>query len=396
MPEAITKSIDGADYERCLIELKDKGDARYGICMDAYKQHHEKDPETGGWVRKKGHTKNEKGEWIVKNFKGFDDWIEVFRTGTHTDSAGNTKDWKEDDLKKISKNYNPEKNEAPIVIGHPDDNAPAYGWIEKTKTEGGILWAKFKDVIPEFADMVKKGMFKKRSISLSPGLDLRHIGFLGATPPAVKGLADLKFNKNEETTTFEFEEKQHKSVKAKKEEKTMKFMDFVEIFKFWKKLEKDPDADFGIPGGGDDQKSFTEADIEAAKKTGAEAERKKAETEFTEKERQAKGEAHTKEISDFCDTLVKDGKIPPSWVDLGLVEFAKCLDSETEISFSEKGEKKSPGTWFKNFLEGLEKSKIFQELATKEKTGQSADFAEAKKDQETGESIAAKVNPAKE
>lgn len=176
----------------------------------------------------------------------------------------------------------------------------------------------------------------------------------------------------------------------------MKFMDFVEIFKFWKKLETDPDADFGIPGGGNDQKSFTEADIEAAKKTGAEAERKKAETEFTEKERQAKGEAHTKEISDFCDTLIKDGKIPPSWVDLGLVEFAKCLDSETEISFSEKGEKKSPGVWFKNFLEGLEKSKIFQELATKEKTGQSADFAEAKKDQETGESIAAKVNPAKE
>ena len=328
------------------------------------------------------------------DFKGFDDWIEVFRTGTHTDSAGNTKDWKENDLKKIAENYNPEKNEAPIVIGHPTDSSPAYGWVEKVKIEGGILWAKFKNVIPEFTDMVKKGLFKKRSISLYPDLTLRHIGFLGTTPPAVKGLADLKFSEDEEAITFEFKEEKHKSAKAKKEEK-MTFKDFMEIFKFWKEAEKNPDMqlpDTKGKGTGNGDKTFTEADIEAAKKTGGEAERKKAETEFAEKEHTAKREARTKEISDFCDTLVKEGKIPPSWVDSGLVEFVNSLDSEAEISFSEKGEKKSPADWFKSFLEGFEKSKIFQELATKEKAGQSSDFAEAKKEQEAGESIAAKVN----
>lgn len=332
----------------------------------------------------------------MKNFKGFDDWIEVFRTGTHTDSAGNIRDWKEDDLKKISENYNPEKNEAPIVIGHPADNAPAYGWVEKVKTEGGILWAKFKDVIPEFSDMVKKGLFKKRSISLSPDLALRHIGFLGAMPPAVKGLSDLKFSNDKDTITFEFKEEKHKSAKAKKkEEKAMTFKDFTEMFKFWKEAEKDPDMQLpgnnsqGTPSGGD--KSFTEADIEAAKKAGAEAERKKAETEFAEKDRTAKREAHTKEISDFCEGLVKDGKIPPSWVDSGLVSFMQSLDVEAEIEFSE-GAKKSPLKYFQEFLEGFGKSSIFQELATKEKAGESADFAEAKKAQETGESIAAKVN----
>jgi len=332
----------------------------------------------------------------MKDFKGFDDWIEVFRTGTHTDSAGNTKDWTEDDLEEIAKNYNPEKNEAPIVIGHPTESSPAYGWVEKIKEESGILWAKCKDVIPEFTDMVKKGLFKKRSISLYPDFTLRHIGFLGATPPAVKGLADLKFSEDEGAMLFEFVEK-HKIAASKKEEEIMTFKDFMEIFKFWKEAEDNPDIQ--LPGGNSQKaapggdKVFTEADIEAAKKTGAEAERKKADTEFAEKERTAKREAHRKEISDFCEALVKDGKIPPSWVDSGLIEFISRLDSETEISFSEKGEKKSLADWFKSFLEGFEKSSIFQELATKEKAGESSDFAEAKKDQAMGEEIAAKVNP---
>lgn len=57
MPEAIAQGEDGADYERCLKELAHRADARYGICMNAYKQHHEKDLKTGKWRRKKGHIK---------------------------------------------------------------------------------------------------------------------------------------------------------------------------------------------------------------------------------------------------------------------------------------------------------------------------------------------------
>ena len=44
------------------------------------------------------------------------------------------------------------------------------------------------------------------------------------------------------------------------------------------------------------------------------------------------------------------------------------------------------------FLGGLCQSPIFTELATKERAGDAARFAEAKKDKELGESIAAKVN----
>ncbi len=120
--------------------------------------------------------------------------FEIFKTGTHTSDKGITKDYTEDDLNFIATSYNPSENEAPIVIGHPADNAPAYGWIESLKVVGDKLIAKAKDVIPEFKEAVQKGLYKKRSISLDKDGKLRHVGFLGAAAPAVKGLADIQFS----------------------------------------------------------------------------------------------------------------------------------------------------------------------------------------------------------
>ncbi len=131
-------------------------------------------------------------------------WVEVFRAGEQTDSAGNKRAWSPSDLEKIVKNYNAKNHEAPVVVGHPKDNAPAFGWVEELKTDGKTLFAKFKQLIPEFIDAVKRGLYKKRSISLYPDFTLRHIGFLGAVPPAIKGLADIKFSEND-SITIEFD-----------------------------------------------------------------------------------------------------------------------------------------------------------------------------------------------
>ncbi len=120
-------------------------------------------------------------------------WIEIFKAGRQTDSAGNTREWTEQDLDKVVEQYNSGSHDAPIVVGHPEHNSPAFGWVESLKREGKLLYAKFKEVMPEFADLVKAGTYKKRSISLYPDLTLRHIGFLGGMPPAVKGLADIAF-----------------------------------------------------------------------------------------------------------------------------------------------------------------------------------------------------------
>lgn len=136
------------------------------------------------------------------------DWFEIFKTGKHTSANGVTKDFTVDDCQKIVDNYNSNitNHEAPIVIGHPKDNDPAYGWIEELKLVGEKILAKPKQVVKEFAEAVEQGLFKKRSVSLYPDLTLRHVGFLGAVPPAIKGLADIKFNDEKEAEQYDFSE----------------------------------------------------------------------------------------------------------------------------------------------------------------------------------------------
>jgi len=130
-------------------------------------------------------------------------WIEVFRTGTHTDSAGNARTWTEADLDMIVSQTTASGHEPPVVVGHPADNAPAFGWVESLKRSGPVLMAKLKQVAAEFEEAVKEGRYKKRSISLYPDLTLRHLGWLGGMPPAVKGLADVAFAEGA-ATTIEF------------------------------------------------------------------------------------------------------------------------------------------------------------------------------------------------
>lgn len=128
--------------------------------------------------------------------------FEIFRTGTHTSLNGQTKDFSESDLDTIAASYNPTEHEAPIVIGHPETNAPAFGWIENIKRVGDRLIAFPKQVNNEFSELVKSGAFKKRSISITPDLKLNHVGFLGAAAPAVKGLKDVEFSENQDEQEF--------------------------------------------------------------------------------------------------------------------------------------------------------------------------------------------------
>jgi len=134
-----------------------------------------------------------------------DEWDLVFRAGKHTDSSGNTRNWTTDDLDKIVCSFNPAVHEPPLVIGHPADNAPAFGWVAGIKREGTGLYLKYKDVANEFKDWAAKKLFKKKSIALYPDGSLRHIGYLGAMPPAIKGLPDFAFNDGDRGTAITYE-----------------------------------------------------------------------------------------------------------------------------------------------------------------------------------------------
>lgn len=135
--------------------------------------------------------------------------FEVFKAGTHTDANGNTQEWSQQDLELIVEKYNnqpdTDKHLAPVVIGHPEDNLPAYGWVESLKLEGDKVLATLTELQDEFVEWLDKGLYKTRSISLYEDLKLRHIGFLGAVPPAIKGLElnEIKYSEKP-MKVFEF------------------------------------------------------------------------------------------------------------------------------------------------------------------------------------------------
>lgn len=131
----------------------------------------------------------------MKNISG---WMEIFRSGTHTSMEGNTTEYSEDDLDNIVSLYNEQPDEAkhiaPIVIGHPTTESPSYGWIEKLRRVGDIIEGFANQVDEDFAELVNAGRYERRSIALDENNLLVHVGFLGAVPPAVKGLAKVSFS----------------------------------------------------------------------------------------------------------------------------------------------------------------------------------------------------------
>lgn len=66
------------------------------------------------------------------------------------------------------------------------------------KRDGDVLLAKFGDVNPDFENGVRTKAYHSRSVSVEKAQDgtwrVRHVGWLGAVPPAVKGLKPVRFN----------------------------------------------------------------------------------------------------------------------------------------------------------------------------------------------------------
>lgn len=131
--------------------------------------------------------------------------IEVFRPGTFTPMKGNPISYSAGDLKAVADAYDPATAPAPIVVGHPSADAPAYGWVESFDYDADAerLFANIHEIEPSFAAMVKDGRFKKVSMQYFhpnqahnpvPGTWYpMHVGFLGAAAPAVSGLKNASF-----------------------------------------------------------------------------------------------------------------------------------------------------------------------------------------------------------
>ncbi|WP_368565500.1 hypothetical protein [Pseudoxanthomonas sp. UTMC 1351] len=138
--------------------------------------------------------------------------IEILRVGRFVDMHGREHAFTAADLADIAQAYDPAVGQAPLVIGHPETNGPAHGWVQSLRVEGDRLVAVPDQVEAKFAEAVNAGRYKKRSASFypknaknnpTPGKTyLRHVGFLGAAVPAVTGLRDFNFAADDDC--FEF------------------------------------------------------------------------------------------------------------------------------------------------------------------------------------------------
>ncbi len=141
----------------------------------------------------------------------------IFRPGKHVAACGTAVEFTREDLEKAVSSYNAQTYAAPLVIGHPKVEDRAYGWAEKlTIDESGTVYAHPDHVEPKFGELVEAKAYRNRSVSWYmpdhpsnpvPGvLYPKHIGFLGAVPPSLKGLGDAEFS---DGTPLDFSTEEH-------------------------------------------------------------------------------------------------------------------------------------------------------------------------------------------
>jgi len=324
-------------------------------------------------------------------------WFEIFKAGEQTDSKGNVRNWTKADLDNMVAKYDPQNHEAPIVIGHPKDNSPAYGWIESVKRVGDKLLAFPKQVVPEFAEMVNNGMFKKRSISLYPDGTIRHVGFLGAVPPAVKGLADVQFSEGD-NVVIEFSENYRINTIGSLFQNIRDWF----ISKFGLEVADQvvgqydidnlkqfiPDDPIVAPAFSDNINEEDEMELkEENEKLKRENEKlKKENSDFAEsiaaKEEEnaklktdiaAKEKAdRTKDYENFCEGLIKEGKLLPANKPGVLQQLEAAHLSGLSLEFSENGETKkiSAVDKYKAMLSESPKIIDYGEVATNAQAGE--------------------------
>lgn len=331
-------------------------------------------------------------------------WCEVFKAGTHTDSKGNKKTWTVKDLDEIVANFNDKNPDVPLVIGHPRTDAPAYGWVKAVKREGDKLFAAYKDVAAEFAEWVKDGRYKTRSISLKDNV-LRHIGWLGGTPPAIKGLEAYQFAEDEDVTIYDFSETAEGKFSAIAScfENMRDF--FIEKFGLENTDKLIPKRDIEYIKKNDDTTAEAvsayseitdtfgkEQDLTVQNPQTAD---KPAETvkdnEFAQaveaKEKEIadlkaqleaeKAEKRKTEFSQFADELLKNGNITTAQKSV-VIDFMEVCSNQGEYEFAE-GDDKSVLNRFKDLLKSI-KQVEFSEVANNNtvdlKNGVTVDFSD--------------------
>jgi len=298
--------------------------------------------------------------------------IHIFRAGTHTTSQGVELTFSEADLTATASAYDPAVHEAPVVVGHPKEDAPAYGWVSRVTTRGADLFASLKDVNVQFAEQVKAGAYRKISAAFyppdhpsnpKPGVwSLRHVGFLGAQPPAVRGLRPVQFADAGDGTvdvTVAFAAPDRDPLRD----------GLRRIADLFRQLVENPEAAvrFAEPApipAPDKETPVTTDTTDAAAREADLKKRAEAlaaqEAEFAERQR----EHRSAQNAAFVEGLVKEGRVRGADQD-GLVALLGALDTKTQVAAFAEGDGKT-GTadaWVRRWLASQPELVEFGEVA---------------------------------
>ncbi len=280
--------------------------------------------------------------------------IEVFRPGTFRAMNGQDYSFTESDVASMAAGYDAEKAPAPVVVGHPKHDDPAFGWAKGFQVNGeGTLVAELGDLAPEFVSAVEEGRYRKVSMKFFPpdapnnpvpgAYYPRHIGFLGGAAPAVSGLAPVQFtDADEDLVEIAFSLKEATESTASLMRSVREF--FIEKFGIesanqavpeyhirWIKeagKEPDPEPGFATPEKEEDDMSGDDTELKAR-----EAALAKREAAL----------AHGENVS-FAEGLVAENKLLPVQKD-SVVALLDGLagQAESEIAFSDGGTEKKVG-----------------------------------------------------
>ncbi|MBF5006367.1 hypothetical protein [Diaphorobacter caeni] len=282
--------------------------------------------------------------------------IEIFRAGTHIDDQGTSHVFSDADVAGMAASYNPATREAPLTIGHPEHNLPAYGWVQSVgRNAAGVLTINPHRVEPQFAEMVAAGRFTKRSASFYPPSApnnptpgkwyLRHVAFLGAQPPAIAGLKDIQFSEGDEVGVVSFAE----TVNADPTQETTDMSKELQaqLDEANAKLKAEQEATTKL-------KAEKEASDQAAKDA------KAAAASFAER---AKADRKAGFVS-FAEAQIKAGTLLPKDKAMAVATLDMLADAQpVEFSEGDTTKKVSPAQWLQDLITSAKPVVDFSEFA---------------------------------